>query len=345
MKAVLELSKIEPSLRTKLKLYKKRAHEIESYLSKYPTEWGKFQSEFNFEVNNVFRDIMNFEKNNFTIGQDEKVYKLKRIFISRIRELFLRGAYNEWAFRKPFGYAGDFKMIDDIYQNNPTTNGFVRLFDNYCMMSAIAVAVRNRKEDFKRFLIGFITDRGTCKVTIMNLASGPCRELKEILSSYPALCGNVTLDCYDHEVRAIEHAKKLLTGYSNINFIRENALRIAFRNDIHSLIDKKYDLIYSTGLFDYFSERVGIALVANLRKLLNSNGILAISTMRDKYSNPSVHYMEWAADWNLVYRDEEEFKRIFIEAGFAEDELEIRYEQQGIMQYTFATKKEHRRHL
>lgn len=340
MQSILEVSKIEPSLRVKLKLYKKRAYEIERYLCEHPAEWGKFQSEFNSEVNNVFRDIMNFEKDNFAVGQEEKVYKLKRIFIGRIRELFLKGAYNEWAFRKPLGYAGDFKIIDDIYENNPATNGFVRLFDNYCMMSAISVAVRNRRDDFKRIVGAFVAGRTRCKLRIMNLASGPCRELKEILSSGSAIYRDVVFDCYDHDDRAIEYAKKLLPGYFNINFIRENALRIAFRKGIHSLIDKKYDLIYSMGLFDYFSERVGIALVANLGRLLNPNGILAISTMRDKYSNPSVHYMEWAADWNLVYRNEEEFQRIFLEAGFAEDELEIRYEQQGIMQYMVAIKKE-----
>ena len=339
MESILEINKPEPSLRSKLKLYKKRADEIESYLSKKPAEWGKFQSEFNSEVNSIFRDIMNFEKLNFSIGQEEKVYKLKRIFINRIRELFLKGTYNEWSFRKPFGYAGDFKIIDDIYQNNPTTTGFVRLFDNYCMMSAISVAVRNRKEDFKRLLTRFIADRTGYKLRIMNLACGPCRELKEILSSDLDLFVNTTFDCYDQDDRAIKYAKKLLAGHSNINFIRESAIRIAFRNDIFQLIDKKYDLIYATGLFDYFSERVGIALVTNLRKLLNPKGVLAISTMRDKYSNPSVHYMEWVADWNLVYRNEEEFKRIFINAGFVEDELEILYEQQGIMQYMIAIKE------
>ena len=340
----LEIKRIElPPLRNSIKHYLKRAQEIEAYLNKRPKEWGRFQAEFNMEVNRVFYNIMNFEKENFAVGQEEKVYKFKRIFIKRIREVFLKGVYNEWAFRKPFGYAGDFKIIDDIYQNNPTTTGFVRLFDNYCMMSAIAVAVRNRKEDFKRIIINFINTKPGRNLRIMNLASGPCRELKELLSEYSSLSKNVIFDCYDQDEKAIKYAKKLLVGYSNINFIRENAIRIAFRKNIFQLIDKKYDLIYTTGLFDYFGERVGIALVTNLRKLLNPSGMLAISTMRDKYSNPSVHYMEWVADWSLVYRNEEEFKSIFIESGFGDDELEIGYEQQGIMQYIFATKKEGKR--
>ncbi len=334
-----EIGKTEISLRAKLKLYKKRASEIENYLLKRPQEWGKFQSEFNSEVNNIFRDIMDFEKINFSMGHEEKVYKLKRIFINRIRELFLKGVYNEWSLRKPFGYAGDFKIIDCIYQNNPTTTGFDRLFDNYFQMSAISVAVRNRKEDFKRLLNNFINDKKSHALRIMDLASGPCRELKEMLSSNHSLCDRSTFDCYDHDENSLKYAKELLADCKNVNFIKENAVRIAFRKEIRSIIDKKYDFIYSTGLFDYFSERVGIALVNNLKKLLKPNGILAIATVRDKYSNPSVHYMEWVGDWSLIYRDDREFKKIFLEAGFGENELRTEYEQQGIMQYIIAHHK------
>jgi len=332
----LGVSVVAPSLRSKLKTYKKRAGEIEVYLTQHPDEWPKFQNEYNTEVDSIFRDIMNFEKENCAIGRDDKVFKLKKIFIKRIREIFLKGPYNEWSYRKPYGYAGDFKIIDDIYQNDPPTTGFLRLFDNYMLMSAISVAARNRKEDFKMIIKKFITNRKGEKLRIMDLASGPGRELRELLSSDQGLFKNVTFDCYDQDDKALDYAKALLVGYSNINFIRENAVRIAFRRNIHQLIKAKYDFIYATGLFDYFSERVGIALVANLKRLLNHNGMLVISTMRDKYSNPSVHFMEWGADWNLVYRDDAEFMSIFLEAGFKKINLRVQYEQQGIMQYIIA---------
>lgn len=335
---MLGINTIQSSIRAKLNLYKRRANQIEGYLEKKPNEWGRFQSEFNSEVNNIFRESIKFEKENLLSGQDGKVFKLKKLFVKRLRKLFCRGVYGPWSLAKPFGYAGDFKIIDDIYQNSPTTTGFDRLFDNYFQMSAISVAVRNRKEDFKRLINNFINSKQNRKIAIMNLASGPCRDIKEMLLVGSSLYENVIFDCYDHDERAIEYAEKLLSGYPNINFIKENAIRLAFRRDISALIGKKYDLIYSTGLFDYFNERIGIALVSNLKKLLNPNGILAISTMRDKYSNPSVHYMEWVGDWNLVYRDEEEFRRVFMEGGFSNEQLEIQYEQQGIMQYVYAFK-------
>ena len=47
-------------LRKTIKIYLKRAMEIEQYLEIYPGEWGRFQSEFNFEVNKVFQRIMDF---------------------------------------------------------------------------------------------------------------------------------------------------------------------------------------------------------------------------------------------------------------------------------------------
>jgi len=335
----LELSTKEIPFRTLIKLYIKRSEEIESHLSKKPDEWGKFQSEFNAELNGVFRNIMNFEKINLANGQEDKVYKLKQLFINKFKKLFARGVYCDWTIRKPFGYAGDFKIIEDIYENNPTTAGFDRLFDNYFQMSAVSVAVRNRKEDLKRLLADFIKDRQDCHLKIMDLASGPCRELREILFFNNSLCKNVNFDCYDNDTNAIEFSKSALNNSPKFNFIKENAIRIAFRKDINSLIDKKYDFIYSAGLFDYFTERIAVALVQNLKKLLAPNGLMVICNVRDKYSNPSVHFMEWAGDWNLIYRDDEEFKNVFLKAGFKGNELKMQYEQQGIMQYVIAFNK------
>ena len=338
--STIESKKLKvPPLRSIIKRYLKRAKEIEAYLNKKPEEWGKFQAEFNAEVNDVFRNIMVFEKENLSFGYEDKIYKLRRVFINRIRRIFVRGVYIDWSLRKPFGYAGDFKIIDDIYQNNPTTTGFDRLFDNYYQMSAISVAVRNRKEDFKRLIANFIKSRQGSPLRIMDLASGSCRDIKELFFSNKALCKNVIFDCYDNDDRAIEFARKLIKNGPRANFIKLNAVKLALAKDVNRITDKRYDLIYSTGLFDYFNEKIAVRLTQNLKKLLKFNGIMAISSVRDKYSNPSVHFMEWVGDWNLVYRDEDEFRGIFLKSGFKRDKLKIQYEQQGIMQYIVTINK------
>lgn len=333
----LELGAIETSLRAKIKIYKKRADEIEAYLIKHPDEWGKFQNEFNLEMNSIFNDILNFEKTNLAKGHIGKVKKLKKLFRRKLRHLFVKGVYSKWTVDKPLGYAGDYKIIDDIYQNNPSTIGYHRLFDNYYQMTSMSVGVRNRKEDFKRLIIDFVNKRRKNPIYIMNLGSGPSRETKEILKSGTLVNKNVFFDCYDFEPEAIDFAKKLLKGIPNVRFIKKNILRIAAAKNVNKEVNKKYDLIYSTGFFDYLNEKIAIRVVHNLRKLLKTKGILIIANVRDKYSNPTFHYMDWAGEWELVYRTDEEFKEIFIKAGFNEKELKTHHEQQGVMQYIVAS--------
>jgi len=326
------------SLNQKVKNYRRRARETAEYLTNHPHEWGRFQSEFNQEINGIFRDMMLFEKEHLETGEEDKVYKLRHLFIRHFRQDFVRGEYLKWSLEKPFGYAGDHKIIDDIYQNSPRSEGFSRLYDNYFQMSAISVAVRNRKEDFKKIILDLVEHRKDTPVKIMDLASGPCRDVYEILTEPALEDQNVTFDCYDSDEKAIRYAKDLLGDEPRVRFFNENAVRLALKKDIQNTVPTQYDLIYSTGLFDYLDHRISVRLISNLRKLLNKNGLLSISDVRDKFSNPSIYFMEWVADWNLVYRDDDNFRNIFSESGFQKWQLTCRYEQQGIMQYIIAAR-------
>ena len=319
------------SLRSRIKRYQILARELQQLLKDKPYEWGKYQNVFNRELDNVFRLIMDYEKNNLSEGHPEKVKKLHKIFVKYIRKEFLHGEYIVWSLKKPYGYAGDFKIIDAIYQNEPATTGFDRLFDNYFQMSSISVAVRNRKEDFKQIIKNVISKKN--KARILDLGSGPGRDLLEVLLDQPHK-KSISVDCVDNDPHALDYSKKLLlNANSKIEFIRQNVLKLAATKHVHKLFPHQYDLIYSTGLFDYFSDRVIEALIKNLKQLLARDGLIAISDVRDKFSNPSVHFMEWVGDWSLVYRHDEGFRNLFIKAGFRPRDLTISYEQQGIMQY------------
>ena len=329
----------EKSLLGKIKAYQAVARDIKQHLDKKPADWGRFQSDFNGELNVIFREIMVFEKQQLAKGDEESVYKLKRLFITRLRKEFLYGDYTVWSLKKPYGYAGDFMIIDDIYRNDPKTQGFGRLFDNYYQAAAISVAVRNRKEDFKKIILSTVKKLGDHPIKIMDLASGPCREIHEMLSGDLKDCPNITFDCYDQDENAWNYAKSLLQkDAARTNFVKENVVRIALKKNIEEQMSQRYDIIYSTGLFDYLDKRIATRLVENLRKLLKPGGSMAISDVREKYKNPSVHFMEWVGDWNLVYRQDEEFRQIFLQAGFSEKELSFGADQQGVLQYIVGTK-------
>lgn len=331
------LKSIELTLRRKLKYYVKRSEQIHLYLTEKPEEWGYFQNEFNKEIDLIFNEILNFVKTHESSPQ--KIEKLKKLFIHRFRSIFLYGELNKRSLNKPYGYAGDFEIIDDIYQNKPGTRGFERLFDNYFLMSSISVAVRNRKDDFKRIITDFVAERGYRPIRIMNLACGPCREIKELIDEGLLNKREIIFDCYDQDINAINYAKQLLKDHPNVNFCQENALKISSSKKIKSIVQAEYDFIYSTGLFDYLNHKITTRLLRNLKLLLKPTGVVAVADVRDKYSNPSVFYMEWVGDWNLIYNEDEEFRRDFIRAGFSKEQLRFRYERQGIIQYVLASNR------
>lgn len=335
--SVRDFVKSEANLRSKVKFYKNRISEIQKYLSSHPQEWGRFQSEFNQEINGIFRDLMLFEKENVKHENEEKVYKLKMFFVHWFRDDFAKGRYIKHSLEKPYGYAGDFEIIDAIYENSPNSFGLERLYDNYFQMSSISIAVRNRKEDFKKMISDFVERNSRKNIRIMDLASGPCREIYELLYAEHLKFEKVQFDCYDSDSNSIKYAQTLLKTHSSVTFFNQNAVRIALMKDVTMKIPHKYDIIFSTGLFDYLDYDVSVRLIANLKKILNEGGILAISDVRDKFSNPSIYFMEWVADWSLIYRGDDEFCNIFLDAGFAAENLSCNYEQQGVMQYIFAT--------
>lgn len=329
------MEKIPLSLTKKVKWYKEMAADVDRHLLKHPHDWGRFQSQFNQEVNSVFRTILDFEKES-NLNNPTKVYRLKRLFERKFRQLFLRGECITWSLKKPYGYAGDFKIIDNIYQNNPSTLGFDRLFDNYFQMSAISVAVRNRKEDIKRFVINAAQNNPKKLIRVMDLACGPSRDVQELLHGSKDVSGRLEFHCYDADPNALEYAKEMVKLATSVHFYQMNVLRIALKKDIQNQFDSTFDIIYSTGLFDYLNEQVSVRLISNLKKILSPGGLLFVSDVRDKFSNPSAYFMEWVGDWNLIYRSDDEFRSIFTQSGFKERDLSYGYEQQGIMQYVIA---------
>ena len=110
------------ALFSKIKYYRQISKEMQAHLSRLPEDYAKFQNIFNLSVNRVYQDIMEFERENI-YEFENNIYKLKKIFEKRYRRHFLCGEFIKWSFTKPFGYAGDFKIIDDIYRNQPATTG------------------------------------------------------------------------------------------------------------------------------------------------------------------------------------------------------------------------------
>lgn len=321
-----------------IKGYQNQIKKVSKILSEFPEDWQKYQSETNKVIDEIFSLCWEYERDN--ADNEAAVYRVKRLFMENFMDYFRLGRLSRMVVDKPYGYHGDFFIIDEIYKNKPATIGLERCMDNYFLNTGASIATRNRKVDFINYLLKIISE-SEAPVRIMDLASGPCRDVKELFDIVPD-DKVVAVDCVDHDINAIQYGgdilKSSLSDIKSIKFIQKNAMRIALTKKAEEIFPEKYDVIYSTGLFDYLDDRIAIPLVANLKKLLKEGGVLIISNYRDKWANPSRLYMEWGGGWELIYRTENDFLKVFKEAGFEDKKLSLKYESQKIMQYRFARK-------
>ena len=91
--------------------------------------------------------------------------------------------------------------------------------------------------------------------------------------------------------------------------------------------DKKYNLIWSAGLFDYLDEKQFIFLFRALTKLLKPEGELVVGNFSE--SNTSKDYMEFG-EWYLNHRTENELIRLAEQSGCVSKSISIDRETSGV---------------
>ncbi|MEO7621524.1 MAG: class I SAM-dependent methyltransferase [Gallionella sp.] len=220
------------------------------------------------------------------------------------------------ALSMPYGYAGDFEIIDKIYTRCISPDPHLANWDNYFHWNKATHAVRNRKQYFLSLLdnLGKHHDN---QFRVLNIGSGPGRDVLEYCNSGK---NNVAFDCLDQDARAISYARKLCHDFlEHIEFHQKNVMR--FRPS------RQYHLIWSAGLFDYFDDRVFQRLIKRLHPFVQPGGQLVIGNFSP--SNPSRDYME-CANWALTHRDENHLINLAMACGISHSQISIGREPAGV---------------
>lgn len=220
---------------------------------------------------------------------------------------------------KPFGYSGDFFIIEKMYQNYLSPDERYRKWDMFYQFTPATVAVRNRKtlainifEELNKNAAGLNRD-------VLILGSGPVTETFEFFEQNPN--NTLIFEMLDMDKRAIAYAKNKNRKYLNkMTFHNANVIRF--------IPEKKFDLIWSAGLFDYFKGKHFVYLIKRYYEYLNENGEMIIGNFN--IENPSRRSMEILCDWFLYHRSAEELKQFALQAGIEESKIDVIQEPLGI---------------
>jgi extracellular factor (EF) 3-hydroxypalmitic acid methyl ester biosynthesis protein len=215
------------------------------------------------------------------------------------------------AYAKPRGYPGDYLVMDHIYRGAPEGDTrFGRMA--HALGVQIGQFVVQRKNFVARAIRGtLLQSEGGAAPRIASLGCGPAREVVEVLES-GALRGRATrFVLVDQDAEALRLAGERIgvaqvaredARGADVELRHQSVLRLLREQDPYQLLGSP-DLIYSAGLFDYFSDRTCRVLTQRLYAALRPGGLLLLGNM--KAATDMIWPLELIADWSLRYRSAE----------------------------------------
>ena len=212
---------------------------------------------------------------------------------------FFRHAYD-----KPRGYAGDFEMMEMLYASRVEgATPFARLLQEHFMQGPGPRSVRSRREYLRGLLVSRVIEGRARRM--LSVASGSAAEVRDLFTRLPDAPVEVSL--LDRDGEALDFAMAALgseTGASD----RIRALRMSVRDVVTGALKQQrpFDLVYSTGLYDYLDQRFAVVLTRQLVESVAPGGGVLIANYAKDRVNPDRFIVEYAQDWYLVTRDEGE---------------------------------------
>ena len=200
------------------------------------------------------------------------------------------------AFAKPRGYAGDAQLIDLIYgpedrMPDPEATPLGLDIYRYTSSAPAADGVRARR-GFVADLIDETTNEKPGQ-HILAIAAGHLREANLSTAVRRKRIGRfVSLDSDPVSLKEVDRSYGsygVETVPASFGVLITNRLQIG-----------TFDLIYSTGLFDYLSQNTGRRLVTTMFKMLKPGGELVVANFLPGIRD--IGFMEAFMDWKLIYR-------------------------------------------
>jgi hypothetical protein len=205
------------------------------------------------------------------------------------------------AFTKPRGYAGDAVLLDFIYAREErwplpeTASPLGRAVCEYTTAAPAAAGVRARRE----FIANLLDDLAeeVSRPQVLSVAAGHLRE--SLLSAAVKRRRFGRFVALDADRDSMEEVRRCYGFYG------VEAVEASVRQLLTGKVELgQFDLVYSTGLYDYLAQGVAQALTWTLFQMLRPRGRLVMANFLPEIRDAG--YMESFMDWKLIYRTRHE---------------------------------------
>ena len=227
----------------------------------------------------------------------------------------LRSHFWARSFLKPHGYAGDFRMLEWMYDlehddcTDVTQPAVVNILDGLYRSVHSVQAVWHRRRWFAD-LIAAPLAMGAAPIRVLDVACGGSRYLRDAIGTCPA--GRVGATFVDQDPAALSFVDTWLAESINHTFARICApvRKLPGLLPVAGDLDARgFDVVLSTGLFDYLPQPAARELLSHMAALIRPGGSVAICNFAPDDQSRAVK--DWISDWPLIYRTQDELEALF----------------------------------
>lgn len=235
-----------------------------------------------------------------------------------IHPLVLRAPFVHRTFSKPLGYAGDYEMVNQIMgdpRQGPTS--YFQLVNFMFLQAGVAQAHRNRIDILYSRLEALAQQavQAGRPMRVLNIGCGPAQEIQRLVlqSAHFDQLEFVLVDfseetlAYTREkLESLQHSGKQLRlsmQHESVNQLLKRSAQIQAVEE-----SDKFDFVYCAGLFDYLTDRVCARLVKYMALRTRAGGQILFTNVHS--SNQERRWMEYFLEWHLIYRDENDVRKI-----------------------------------
>jgi hypothetical protein len=222
-----------------------------------------------------------------------------------IKELVHQDPFTHRAFTKPRGYAGDAVLLDFIYgreEHWPLPEGISdlgRQIFEYTTAANAPEGVRARREFIANLLDQMVEAQD--RPHVLSVAAGHLREV--ILSSAVRRRKLGRFVALDSDVGSLEEVERSYSCYG-VEVVPASIRQLLS----HKAVQGDFDLVYSTGLFDYLQASTAQRLTSTMFEMLRHRGRLLVANFLPGIDD--IGYMESFMDWKLLYRTRHEMLEV-----------------------------------
>lgn len=287
----------------------KQMEVIKEFLDRFDKSRIKDKNKFQADLDSLLERL---NRQAMELNDNGMIKKVKSLFRKHNEKHILESPLCKHGYLKPKGFAGDYQIIESIYNNEPMAqkNTMGLMFDMYLLDAEYVKAVRDRKDMMKEMLRDFILKSELKNLKILNIACGSCREIRELIQKGFKTDKIVDFVLVDQDGECLEFSKKALASAPKnyrFHYMQKNAVMF-FRDSELEKKFGKFDFIYSIGLADYLANLIlGDTIQKGFNRLRDGGEfIVAHKNVKEVDSVRS----DWICDWDFIPRDTEDIDRV-----------------------------------